>query len=255
MRAKQILTLVLTLVLCIGLLPACGGTESPAQTTAATAAPTEVEIQATTAPETTPVETTEATEPAEDVDLLAENQRKINLFLSNFAETYFEEYPCSEYDMLMFGFIHSKINSSKTLKYDDYVEYINKKDMDTVLKDYFDKTIKPDEEGELFCADEDMDWYVTFDGRRYEIDAADGECYDYIAVAKSMVDNGDGTYKVEFDVYYAEDGVKSSYYDYTLAQAAKSSKLERTKRGTAIVKEHTRSNGKESYALIKYTLK
>lgn len=254
MRVKQILTLVLALVLCIGLLAACGATEAPAQPTV----PATTEAQATTMPETVPpetAETAEATEPAENVDLLEENQRKINLFLSNFAETYFEEYPCSEYDMLMFGFIHSKINSSKTLKYDDYVECINKKDMDTVLKDYFDKTIKPDEEGELFCADEDMDWYVTFDGSRYEIDAADGESYDYMAVAKSMVDNGDGTYKVEFDIYYAEDGLKSSYYDFNLAQAAKSSKLERTKRGTAIVKEHTRSNGKESYALIKYTLK
>ena len=262
MRAKQILTLVLSLVLCISLLPACGGTESPTQTTAATQTPTEATTQATTAPETAPPETippetTEATEPAENVNLLAENQRKINLFLSNFAEAYFQEYPCNEYNMLYFGYTHSVINNPKKVKYDadEDCDYIKKKDMDTVLKDYFDKTVKPKDNYVVYYDDNSVDFDVTFVDDRYQYWVADGESYDYMAVAKAMIDNGDGTYTVSFEIYNATNGLKSSYYDFTAEQAAKSSKLKRTERGTAVVKEHTRSNGKKSYALIKYTLK
>ena len=256
MRVKQILTFALVLVMCLGLLPACGVAESPAQTTA----PATPETQATTTPETTPTETTvatEATEPVEDANLLADNQRKVNLFLSNFAETYFEEYPCNEYRMLMFGYTHCLLNSSKKIKYDelDEWEYITKKDMDTVLKDYFDTTVKPKDSYVVYYDGKDVDYDVTFIDDQYVYIPADGESYDYMAVAKAMADNGDGTYTVSFDVYYAEGGLKSSYYDFTAEQATKSSKLERTESGTAVIKDHTRSNGKESYALIKYTLK
>ena len=48
MRVKQILTFALVLVMCLGLLPACGVAESPAQTPA----PATPETQATTTPET-----------------------------------------------------------------------------------------------------------------------------------------------------------------------------------------------------------
>lgn len=279
MTIKRTVCFILAIVLCAGVLAGCADLESmipgmgrldPAlldrapetagapDNTPATAAPT---VPASTMPAETEPNATEPaptepapTEAAKPANLLKQNQKKINVFLSNFAEAYFEEFPASDYDMLQFVYIYCMINNDKKIKYDDDVDYIVKKDVDTIIKDFFGKKITPDEEGEWFY-DDYPEFGVMFDGKRYEFEPGGGENYDRMAVAKSMIDNGDGTYTVEFDIYYAENGLKSSYYEYTAAKAADSSKLERVARGTAVVREYTRSTGKESYQLIKYTLK
>lgn len=253
MKMGKYLAFVLLAMLCIGLFFGCGnaGAES--------SVPASTDAQEQTAPThfpEDPLPTEHVTEPAREEtqpqSILGKNQRKINVFLSSFAETFFEGYPCSKYDMLMFGLIHCKINSGSKLKYDNDKEYITREDMDAVLTDYFGKTVQPESERELFFADGYDDIFVAYDAGRYMIDAADGESYDYLAVVSSMEKNPDGTYAVEFDIYYAEEGLRSAYYDFSAEEAVNAAELEWTGRGKATVRDYTRSNGKESYQVIRY---
>lgn len=259
MNGKQIITFFLAAVLCLGLLPACGSTQ-PAQTpagitattTAATEAPTTV--PETTAPEVTEATQPEATEPKNDAELLKENQKKINTFLSNFAEQSLGEYPTTDLALLDFGYMYCKINATSKLHVDMDREcyYVKKKDMDTILRDFFGKEIKPNSDYEVLSGN---GWdQITFNKDRYEFPLADGLLTEYVAIVDSMKDNGNGTYTAEFDVYYMEGDISNVYYSYTAAKAAKSDDLSWEYSGKAIVKDHTRSNGKESYLLIKYML-
>lgn len=274
MNIKKMLCLILATVLCIGVLSGCGELENmipgfgrqdpslldrPPETaglpdqTPPTMAPTEaVEVPVATEPASTEPAPTEPkpTEAPKPANLLKANQKKINVFLSNFAEQGFGNYPDSDVALLTFGYLYYKYNVDSKLHVDEDAEcyYVKKKDMDTVLKDFFGKTITPDDYEEFIGAYHDD---VIFDNDRYEFPLADGVLADYVAVASSMVDNGDGTYTVEFDVYFAEDGLKNSYYEYNAEKAASSSKLSWEYSGKAVVREHTRSTGKESYRLIR----
>ena len=276
MYGKRIICLFLAALLAVGTLSGCAELgkmipgmgdpallDRPPETTGdSVASATEPVAPQTTLPVETAAAVTEpaptqpkatepkATEAPKTTSYLKKNQKQINVFLSNFAEQGFGNYPATDDALLEFGYLYYKYNVESKLHVDDAAEcyYVKKKDMDTVLKDFFGKTIIPDGNYEKFSE------YVVFDNNRYEFPLADGVLIDYVAVANSIVNNGDGTYTVEFDVYFAKDGLKSSYYELSAEKAASSSKLSWEYSGKATVREHTRSTGKESYRLIKYTV-
>jgi len=272
MNGKRIITLALIFALCISLLPGCAFLPSfdlrqlffPAQDEEVTAETAEAQNQATTAPETTPAETTPATEPTEateateppatepqnDPNLLKENQKKINTFLSNFAEQSLNEYPTSDITLLHFVCGYCKVNANSKLHVDEDREcyYVKKKDADAILKDLIGRTVTIADDDQALSGQNGVIYYKD----RYEYPLADGEMMDYVAIVDRMVKNADGTYTVDFDVYFMEGDISNVYYSYSAAKAAKSSDLSWEYSGGAIVKDHVRANGKVSYLLIEY---
>jgi len=213
-----------------------------------------------TDPVTDPIETfpvptvpTEVTEPVQIQLLTEENQQRINIFLSNFAEQNMTAYPADSYSKLNFGYIFCKINFSSKLQSDSSGYYILKEDMDQVLMDYLGTTVHPDDNYVVY-EDGSRDAQIIFNGFRYEFALADGVMYNSLAIASSMTDNGDGTYHVIFDIYEAPWGVEKSDYELTAREASEASHLHRTGEGYATVRDHLRSTGKQSYILLDYTI-
>ena len=254
---------------CCVCLPLDKITERPKQemstapaTVPATQAPTEAITEAatepteppTTEPPTTEPPTTAPTEPVQtetQVELTADIQRRINLFLSNFAEQGFKRYPAGDYEMLQFGYMYCKINRNEKLGSTSSTYYVKKADMDTFLMDFFGKTAKGQDYEGIGPYDG-----ITFENNAYHFQAADGGFFGYFAVASEMVKNSDGTYNVTFDIYEIdyEDELRSSHYDMTAFEASTAQKLTRSGSGSAIVRDYTRSTGKVSYQLIRYEL-
>lgn len=216
-------------------------------TTATTQAATEAATEATTEPTTEPASTQSSPTPD------AETQRKVNLFLSNFAEQSFPGYPADDYTLLDFGYNFCKINKREFLRLEGDYYRVSIAHMDTVLMDYFGKTVSPSGNNAAYPSGQ-PGYEVTFKNSEYLFPAADGELVDYIAVASSIKANGDGTYSVEFDIYAAYEGIENSYYSLDASEASRNSKLELLRSGSAVIKPHTRSTGVASYILLRYTL-
>lgn len=210
----------------------------------------------TRAPENTTESTqTPVTEAPANIDLLDsfsdDEIYQINIFLSNFSEQRFKAYPCSDYDLLFFGYMYAKVNNREVLGNTSTDYYVNKANMDSILKRFFGTTVEVADGTVL----DEHNYPVTYRDGTYYYPAADGASVSYCSIATSMVDNGNGTYTVTFDNY---QGVEphmsmSPYYGMTDAQASARSDIEKYGSGTAVVRDYTRSNGVESYQLISYS--
>ena len=212
-------------------------------------APTEVPTEATTeAPTEVP---TEATQPEPENLLTPTVRRRVNLFLSNFSEQGFESYPTGAYEMLQFGYMYCKINRPEKLGNTNATYYVKKTDMDTFLKDFLGETVPAQDYTGIGPYDG-----ITFENNAYHFQAADGGFFGYFTLVNEMQRNSDGTYDVSFDIYEIDydDELKNSYYDLTSQQAAASDQFTRYGSGSATIRDHIRSTGKESYQLIRYEL-
>lgn len=223
----------------------------PAQTQPANTEPAMIQPTPIT-PSTVPPAQTPTQAPSANL-LSSKNQKKVNIFLSNFAEQGFEKYPADDHAMLNFGYIFCKYNKQEYLYSAGEYYCVDKKHMDTVLKDYFGKTVSPSDSFTVFYGKYNND-IITYDAGTYSFEMADGEFSEYVAIANYMESNGDGTYTVDFDIYAAYEGLENSYYSLTASEAENSSKLEWHTSGLAVIQEHTRSTGVESYILLKYTV-
>ncbi len=210
-----------------------------------------------TEPEESVVITTEKTPPEiPEADLMPDSnvQYRINLFLSNFAEVFFDTYPCTKFEMLSFAYSHARINKDGKIHSNSSEYYISDTDANDILYKYFGVRYDVGGASDVFYPPYDNSMEsIRYDGKYYYFPAADGAFNAYLAVARTMVENGDGTYDVEYDVFSMtnvwEDNV-SDYYSFTSAQALQSSKLRYEYTGTATVKDYTRTNGKQSYHLL-----
>lgn len=183
-------------------------------------------------------------------DFDSEEMRRINIFLSNFSESKFQAYPCSDYEMLIFGYKYAKVNNREVLGTSGYEYYISKANMDSILKRFFATTVSVSPGTVL----DERNYPVTYRDGAYYYPAADGASVSYCSVATSMVDNGDGTYTVTFNNYahiYPHESM-SPYYSLTDSQAAARSDIQKYGAGIAVVRDYTRSNGVASYQLISY---
>jgi len=175
---------------------------------------------------------------------------RINVFLSNFSEQRFDVYPCSDYDLLMYGYSFAKVNNRDMLGSNSTDYYMNKADMDYILNRFFGRTVYLMDGTVL----DERNYPVTYTNGAYYWPAADGASYSYCSVATNMVKNANGTYTVTFDIYehiYPHESM-SPYYSYTAAQAAASGDLVKYGSGTAVVRDHVRDGGIETYQLISY---
>ena len=209
-----------------------------------TETPTEVPTEPETQPQSTPIK-------------LSNVQRRINVFLSNFTESFFDTYPCTKYEMVSFAYSHARINNDGKVYYGSREYYISETDVNDILYKYFGITYPQD-------AAPDAISYTTqygtetirYDGDYYYFPAADGEGYSYLSIATEMVRNSDGSYTVKYDAYslvdFWEDDT-NNYYGYSAEQARNSIKLDYMYSGVARVKDYTRTNGVESYQLLEMT--
>ena len=176
---------------------------------------------------------------------------KINVFLSNFAEQGFSAYPCSDYDLLMFGYMFAKINNRQVLGSTNTHYYVNKADMDSILNRFFGCTVNLMEGTVL----DERNYPVTYQEGAYFYPGADGASVSYCAVVTSMTENSDGTYDVAFDVYeHVEPHASmSSYYELNAGEARNCADLKFRYSGNAVVRDYVRSGNIETYQLISYS--
>ena len=193
--------------------------------------------------------------------LSAEQRRSLNLFLSNFSELYFRHFSRDETPdrvaLVNFAYMHNKINSFGRDKISvrqwngEACYSISAADVDQTLERFFG--VQPDH-GEF-----ELDTHlVGFDGERYYFLAADGEAYNTFSVARELLSDGSGTYRVSFDVYdldiitYFDTGsIPNAYYALTAAEAEENGLLTCRGSGEATVEDYV-NNGSATYRLIAY---
>ena len=195
--------------------------------------------------------TVPTTAPEKRQVLSSENQRRINIFLSNFAEQSITSYPDDDYSMLMFAYRFCKINMSSKVHSGENGYYINKKDMDTVLADYLGATVYPESDYAVF-EKAGHNTQIIFEDDRYVFPYADGAMCDYLAIVSSLVDNGDGTYLAEFNMYEVPYGVHKDHYKMSMDDITDDCGFEWLGYGYATVRDHVRSTGTQSYILLDY---
>ena len=188
---------------------------------------------------------------------LSSVQKRINVFLSNFTETFFDTYPCTKYEMVSFAYSHARINNDGKVHYGSWEYYISETDVNNILNKYFGVTYPQNgAEDVLSYSTQYGTQTIRYDGDYYYFPAADGGGHSYVSIAKEMVRNSDGSYTVKYDAYslvdFWEDDT-NNYYGYSAEQARNSIKLEYMYSGTARVKDYTRTNGVQSYQLIEMT--
>ena len=192
------------------------------------------------------VPTTQATET--DANLITgfnKNQRrKINIFLSNFAEQGFACYPADDAELLNFVYIYCKINRNKALLSNTESYYVTQATVDDILTRFFGKTVNPGTDYKVYSSE------LTYQDGNYYWPLADGVMYDYVAIATDMRKNANGTYTVQFDIYEAFEvsSLKDCSYMST-AEAAGNSKMHKIASGQAVVKDYA---PKDSYQIISY---
>ena len=150
-------------------------------------------------------------------------QRKINVFLSNFAEQPLLDYPCQEYDLLSFAYLYCRINNHSAVYIsDDSLYYcVNQNTVDEVLISFFGHTVTPGSSYQEYehPAYPHPNSNIIYDNGVYKHILADGAIFNHMAVAHNMVLNADNTYSVDFNVYWINDVDNlDPYYNMTPQQ-------------------------------------
>ncbi len=195
-----------------------------------------------------------------DVQLTPSEQYEINVFLSNFAEQGFYDYPGSGPDhvtrMANFAHMYCKINDRSGIEYmqdnGSSYETVSLDKVNKILDRFFGETLTAAEAGSGY----ESDWGFYRDGR-FWYPAADGESYNTLAVADYMDEVYDGVYFVSFTVYeldldvYFGEGLTRAYYELTPEAASASSVLDPVGYGAAIVAPYD-LDGRATYQLLEY---
>ncbi len=183
-----------------------------------------------------------------------EERYKINVFLSNFSEQWFGDYSIENSDpeqLISFAFLWYLLNDQESLAFTDYhvtltLDQINKK-----VDRYFGLTIS---------ADEVVHSGYNMQDNRIAEPYGIGESYPDFTVANEIIDNGDGTYLVQFKIYSLKEAMsggnrvtEKKWYYLTEEDASKSFALEYYASGHAIVKPYQKGSI-DSYQLITYCL-
>ena len=186
-----------------------------------------------------------------------EQQRAVNIFLSNFAEQNFKKYPADDVSLLRFAFLHSKINLSGNVEYvANNQERISKNTVDTVLQRFFGHTIF-----HRTLEDKQYQFCYEYEDGYYYYQATDSEQHCNFAVVREMYLNEDGTYNVVFDIYHGEEYVadwgytrliqpSDEYYVLSPDDIKNYPELKLDGSGTAVIRDYIKSNSSSSYQMV-----
>lgn len=252
-----IITLAAAAVLAVGILiavlivngnkpaapPTVTASPVPTESAAPTAAPTP-EPTATPTPEPTPTPSQAPTA----VPLSADEQGRVNRFLSYFSEQGFRDYDRgagSDGQRIDFACLQIWRNDPEVVAADEAGQHFSADDVDDVSIRFFG--VAP--------ARQSTDLFTYADGA-YTWAGADG-APDYMTVADTVTEQPDGTHLVEFTVYQVDgaDAIPGdeALYRLTPAQAAERAGLSVSAKGSALLEDAT-YGGSASYHLNAYKL-
>ncbi|MGM9554313.1 MAG: hypothetical protein ACI3V2_08410 [Faecousia sp.] len=170
-----------------------------------------------------------------------DEQYRLNRLLSVFSEQSFLHYDADDKDALIyFAFTYLKYNDYDALEpaEGDRV-LLPAATADRVLNRFFGRTVEHTESAYDF------------------LPIADGEANGCFSVATSMSPNGDGTYKVAFEIYELQSAasyyykIPLDYYGLTASDAWLHDGLRHCGSGTAVLRDYTVDNS-ATYQVISY---
>lgn len=170
----------------------------------------------------------------------SDEQYQLNLFLSTLSEQNYRYYDADDKNALIrFVYTYLKINDFDAL---EPVEgdrmLLPTATVDRVLNRFFGRTIEHTESA-------------------YYFPIADVEAYARFSVATAICTDGDGTYKVAFDIYELSptdiryDSVPSEYYALDASDAREHAGISLCGSGTAVIRDYTIGND-ATYQVISY---
>ncbi|MGN0162268.1 MAG: hypothetical protein ACI4EA_01625 [Candidatus Ornithomonoglobus sp.] len=265
----------ITVSLILALLPGCSITLQPPIVIKPTEAPTETAPAPTEAPaETAAAQTGQAAQPAQQYTdhtnlLTSQNQREINIFLSNFSEVEMGDYDASNpsNDLLIyFGTHHLQINknqladpsSLRHISAEQAYEHFaispgggnfyaaNASAVAATVDRYFGKGITS-------ASIRYNGWYVTYENNEYFFDCkpeSDHYVSPIFSIAQSMYQNSDGSYTVEFKNYLSMI-LDVDIYGLTAADSPDAYCLIPNGSGVAVIAPYSGSTTTK-YHLIRY---
>lgn len=193
------------------------------------------------------------------IKLDREDQYKLNLFISNFAEQGFRFYDEEEKidiaALTDFAYMWTKINKYRDIEMEGSYYKVSIDKVKSIVDKYFGIRLSDDE---LYGYDWSKSEHDTFcKGGYYYVPAADGETYTGLAIVEQAEDMGDGTlwlyfttFNLDLDVYWdSDDGISKKYYSMSFSEALNSKDLETGYGGMAIVRKEG-----DSYKLKYYKI-
>ncbi len=195
-------------------------------------------------------------EEQNEVTLSKGQRQKLNVFISNFAETGFRNYDEEIKDMsLICSFVYrwTRINRPADVEIEGNYYKISFDTIKRIAKKYLGRKISEKDLNSYPWQDLDDD--VFFEEGYYFEPAADGESYTTFALVSSARDNGDGTLSIDFtmysldlDVYWDNnETIPRKYYAMTCEEASKDKDVDSWGSGSAVVKKDG-----DTYTLVSY---
>ena len=181
-------------------------------------------------------------------------QKKMNIFVSNFAEQGFSTFDYGKPDIeqiATFAYRWTRINNPDDVKIEGEYYTLSFDSIKKLADKYLGLKVTEDEMNKHVWNDDETGKFK--DGKLY-VPAADGETYTTLAVVDSAEDM-DGTLRLEFtvysldlDTYWENDEIPKKYYSLSGKEAAVHTELESFAKGYAIVKDG------DQYKLLHYEL-
>lgn len=187
----------------------------------------------------------ENTAAGKEVTLSAAEQKKLNIFFSNFSEAYLAPFTAgniSDDELIKFGVLHNFINNRKDFqKSGDYL-MVTFDAVSKAIEKYFGKPFKAHKPTKDF----------KYKGGYYFIQDADGEAFTFSQVA-SMSDAGGDKYTALVNVYTASSGWTGDANGNPKTWGADGEeKPELTGKFKATFSKTKGENGEEVFKLIDY---
>lgn len=182
------------------------------------------------------------------IEITKDMQKKLNVFLSNFAEQdmgYFDYGRPDTGDLADFAYRWTYINKWKDLDITTDGYYTLSLDkVKNVVNKYLDVTL----------TDEDLNaytWPNAYQGfiskGRYCVPAADGESYNTLAIVTALSDEDNNNFRAQFDIYDLDqdyflshedvDSIPEEFYSYDATAAAAEPALVKSGSGYAVIKK------------------
>ena len=186
-------------------------------------------------------------------DLSTEDVRRLNLFLSSFAQLDLTTYPTYEYDLLEFVYAHCAHKQADSISYADGYTYITLDDANLVLNAYFGITLEPGSDPVSYT-DPIQNRQILLQNGNLRYTPVDPEPRNYVTVAEAVYENSDGSYTVYFHTYRVENATLDPYYELRFEDVANHPEMEFEFWGSANIKDFVVSGGVPSYQLLSYNI-
>ncbi|MFA5405080.1 MAG: hypothetical protein WC358_09115 [Ignavibacteria bacterium] len=200
-------------------------------------------------PESTPKESTSSKEnnsASKEVKLIPEEQKKLNVFFSNFSEVNLKPFTIAsitDEDLINFGVLHNYKNNFKLFeKVDNSNVKIKEDNISASIQKYFDRKINSHKSTSDY----------KYKNGYYFVPLADGEAFTFSQVEK-MNDIGNDKYIAYINVYTASSGwtgnVHAAPKEWT---SDENDKPELSEKFKATIKKSSGTKGEDVYTLIDY---